>query len=216
MVVQVKICGLCRPEDAAVAWEAGATHVGVILVPGSRREQTVERALEIYGAAGDAQRVGVFADASVARIGEVAEALELDVVQLHGGASPEQVGMVGEAGAWTVWKVLRPRSAGEVSSGLAAYADVVDGILVDGYAAGEKGGSGVLADWSLLGGVRSRLPEGVLFGLAGGLGPENVAAAIRAATPDLVDVSSGVESTLCRKDAGLVAAFVRVARGTNA
>lgn len=215
MVAQVKICGLCRPEDAAVAWEAGATHAGVILVPGSRRAQTLARALEILQAAGDLQRVGVVADSSATGMREAAERLELDVLQLHGSEGPDLVAEVRALGPWKVWKVLRPRTAADLDRGLTRYADVVDGVVVDGYAAGALGGTGTAADWSLLGGVRSSLRRGVLFGLAGGLVPENVEAAIRAATPDLVDVSSGVETALCRKDAERVVAFVRAARGTD-
>lgn len=212
MELRVKICGLCRPQDAAVAAAAGATHVGVILVRESRRAQTLEGAARILVAAPGVARVGVFGDESVPAMVQAAEALELDVVQLHGQEAPGTVGAMREAGSWAVWKALRPRTRAEFERGVAMYGDVVDGFLLDGYDPGAQGGTGVRAPWSVLTRAREVVPPGVLLGLAGGLTPDNVGAAVREVGPDLVDVSSGVEASLCRKDAGLVAAFVAAAR----
>lgn len=214
--MEVKICGVCRPEDAAAAVAAGADIVGVILGAASPRLRDVGAAAEIFAAAGGAARAGVFADAPTAAVIDSARALRLDVVQLHGGESADVAGEVRAAGRWSVWKALRPRTADEFLDGLAAYGPVADGVLVDGWAADALGGTGVAAPWSLLRAVRDRVPRGVRLILAGGLTPANVAHAVVALTPDVVDVSSGVERTVGEKSAEKVRAFIAAARGGRA
>ncbi len=211
-VAKVKICGLCRPEDAAHAVAAGATHVGVVLVPGSRRGQEVERAAEIYAAATGAVRVGVFADEDPDRLVELGEVLGLDVLQLHGDESPGTARRVRDGGPWAVWKAIRPRNRAEYDAGVISFAAAADGVLVDGFSAGARGGTGARAPWSELAGAGEAVPEGLILILAGGLTPANVAEAVARVRPALVDVSSGVESELCRKDPGRVERFIVAAR----
>ncbi|MEJ2185618.1 MAG: phosphoribosylanthranilate isomerase [Gemmatimonadota bacterium] len=209
--MKVKICGLCRAEDAAQAVAAGATHVGVVLVQGSPREQTLEGAAQILASAGGAKRVGVFVDAAPQAVRLAGESLRLDVLQLHGRESPDVVTDLAGAGPWHVWKVVRPRNAAELDEALRVYGNVADGLLVDGYSSAAPGGVGVRFPWEALEAVRDRVPGRLLLGVAGGLGPDTVAEAVRRLSPDLVDVSSGVEAELCRKDPVKVAAFVTAA-----
>lgn len=210
--MKVKICGLCRAEDTAHAVSAGATHVGVVLVPGSAREQTLESAAAVLAPAAGAKRVGVFVDASPEAVRLAGESLRLDVLQLHGGESADRVADLAGAGPWLVWKGVRPRSAAELEEALRIYGPVADGVLVDGYSTVGAGGVGVRFPWEALEAVRDRVPRRLMLGVAGGLGPDTVADAVRRLAPDLVDVSSGVEAELCRKDPVKVAAFVAAAQ----
>lgn len=206
----VKICGVCDPADAAHAVAAGATHVGVVRVPGSLRERTPELVARICAAAEGAKRVGVYVDAATARIVAEAKRFGLDVVQLHGREPPEQVEALLARGL-EVWKVVKPRTAEELLTGARRWGEA-DLLLVEGYSRLGPGGVGARLNWAEVAAGMSRLPSHVRVGVAGGLDPENVAAAVRRLRPALVDVSSGVESLVGRKDPALVTAFVAAAR----
>jgi len=207
-VIQVKICGLCRPEDAAVAGEAGADWIGVILSPGYARSQTLSEAAAIFAAAGGVRRVGVLVDAEPDLIARAIDTLRLDAVQLHGAESPELVATQGAAG--TVWKALRV-SGGEVLPDLIRRYHAAHGLLLEPLVAGAAGGTGARLDWTELAPMRPLL-RAQTFVLAGGLSPDNVAGAIAALDPDIVDVSSGVEAEVGRKSWRRVQEFVQAAR----
>jgi phosphoribosylanthranilate isomerase len=214
-VIAVKICGVCSARDAALVRAAGATHIGVIVgAPGPRRREFAE-ATRIYAAAGPLARVGVFADAARDTVCDLAGRLELDVVQLHGSESLDEVAAIAGAGPWDVWKAIRPLDAVQLEVAIEAWRGEVAALLVDGAAPGALGGTGVRAPWPALATVRARWPLGLSFVLAGGLTPENVAEAVRGIAPDIVDVSSGVEAAVGRKDAERVHAFVVAARAAG-
>lgn len=208
---KVKICGVCEPADASYAVEAGATHVGMIRVPGSRRTRPLELAREVAAAAAGAKAVGVYVNASDPVITEEGAALGLDVIQLHGDEPPERVEALAGAGR-AVWKVVKPRSAADLLTAAARYRSA-DLLLVDGWTARGEGGVGARFPWDEVEDAIAGLPEGTVLGVAGGLTPDNVAEAVRRFRPALVDVSSGVETAVGRKDPGLVRAFVQAARG---
>ncbi len=209
--MRVKICGLCRPGDAALAVRAGADLVGVILTPGFMRSSTVQEAAAILGCAGHARRVGVFVDADDT-ITDIAQKLRLDVLQLHGAESPERVAALRDAGAWRVWKSIHVRNADDVSAAIERYADVAHGLLLDGWSERAAGGTGTSFDWEAVAGIRSLIPHDVECIVGGGLTPDNVAEAASLLLPDVVDVSSGVESGPRRKSAQKMKAFVAAAR----
>ncbi len=213
MSVAAKICGLCRPEDARLASEAGADYLGIILAPGPRRREPDE-ARAIWGDL-SGRRVGVFIDPTAKEVIRLAEELRLDVVQLHGSEDPEFCRLVQEAIAGSVWKAVRLRDEGRLASAAGRYSRAVDGVLLEGWSPEGKGGVGARLDWSRLAAARTRLPSGQQLILAGGLNPGNVAAAIRAVGPDVVDVSSGVEAELGVKDPIAVRAFLREAQRTQ-
>jgi len=209
--MQVKICGVCRPEDAALVAAAGADYIGVILAPGGKRSQSEEAAAAIYAAAASCKRVGVFVDATPAAVETTAARLGLDVVQLHGAETPEDAVALRAAG-WQVWKAIRPRGAAEFLAGVERYAGAVDALLLDGWSGTAPGGTGARFPWAEVGAVRDRLPPGLRLVVAGGLEPGNLAEAIAHLDPDVVDVSSGVESAIGVKDPILVREFVAAAR----
>jgi phosphoribosylanthranilate isomerase len=206
----VKICGVCDPLDAVVAVGAGATHVGVIRVPGSRRTRPKGVAREVCAAATGARKVGVYLDASLATILREAESLGLDVIQLHGREDPERVEALSQHG-YEVWKVLKPVRAEELLREARRY-QAADLLLVEGHSSRGPGGVGARFPWAEIAAATDRLAPGVLIGVGGGLTPDNVAQAVRRFRPALVDVSSGVEGEGCRKDPDRVRAFVESAR----
>ena len=210
-MVAVKICGVCSPEDAALVASLEADYLGVILAPGRSRSRTEAEARSIYAAAEGVRRVGVFVDAASAAVRRSVARLALDVVQLHGGETPQDVADIRSTGC-TVWKAVRVRSATDVEHALEAYAGVADALLLDGWTPAADGGAGVSFAWSEITPLRAQWPPSLRLVAAGGLRADNVAAAIAALTPDVVDVSSGVEAALCAKSPQKVQDFISAAR----
>ena len=206
----VKICGICDPTDAGRAVEAGATHIGVVRVPGSRRTRPAGIARDICAAAAGARKVGVYVDASMATILREAESLGLDVIQLHGSEGPDRVDALTAQG-YEVWKVVKPRRAEDLLTAARRYRSA-DMLLVEGRSERGHGGVGARFPWGEVAAAVDRVPVGTLLGVGGGLTPENVAGAVRRFRPTLVDVSSGVEREVCRKDDERVRAFIAAAR----
>lgn len=206
----VKICGVCDPGDAAMAVEAGASYVGVIRVPGSRRTQAGDRARAIAEAAAGARTVGVYVDATVATIVEEAEALGLDVAQLHGAEPAGRIEDL-QATGLEVWKVLKPETGDQLLREAAAYA-AADLLLIEGRSDRGHGGVGARFSWAALADAVVGLGNETRVGVGGGLDPGNVAEAVRRFRPALVDVSSGVEAELCVKDPERVRSFIDAAK----
>lgn len=211
MTTQVKFCGLVRRPDAELVAASGARYGGVILAPGGRRSVTPGHAATLFADL-PLRRVGVFVDANLAELHAAAATAGLHVLQLHGGESPGFAAELRAEGRWEIWKALRPRSAEEFLHSLDRYAGVVDGLLLDGWSASAPGGTGARFPWEMVAGHRDRVPEGVRLIVAGGLAPDNVAAAISLLRPAVVDVSSGVESAPGVKDAAAISAFAAAAR----
>lgn len=203
-MADIKFCGLTREEDAQFARQCGARYAGVILATGPR-SITPERASRVLDAmctvAGSdgIGRVGVFGPVSGRLLGPMAREVSLDIVQLHG--DPDSA-MVADARAETglpVWAVVR-LSGAELPEGFAELAEAADAVVLDARVAGKLGGTGVPLDWNALANTFRSVTRPDRLVLAGGLTPANVAAAIRALDPDVVDVSSGVESLPGIKD----------------
>jgi phosphoribosylanthranilate isomerase len=212
----VKICSLRQPVHAEYVAEAGADLFGLIFAE-ARRQVTLPVAREIVDEAHRLQSglraVGAFVDHRPDDINLIADAVGLDLVQLH---RPEilaertrierPVLLVIHTGPATTLESVSSAAAAIVESGSS-----LAGIIVDGFKAGSHGGTGTNADWAIAREIASTFP--VL--LAGGLHPENVGQAIDAVGPAGVDVSSGVE-TDGEKDRAKIIAFVREARSAMA
>lgn len=211
MSVLAKVCGVMSPRDAEVVDAAGADFMGVILSPGYSRSVAAGRAAETYAASG-ARRVGVFVDAEPGRVAGLARELGLHVIQLSGSEPPWTVAEIGDAGPWRVWKTIHARAGLSVEHGARRYAEVADGILVDAWDPSRPGGTGRTFAWAGTGGAVRGAIGPATFIAAGGMTPENAVAAIGALSPDILDVSSGVESEPGRKDAGRTRAFVEAVR----
>ena len=210
----VKICGVRQPEHAAAAAAAGADLIGFIFAP-ARRQVTAVTARACIDAARAAApertvlAVGVFVDAPVCEMARIVAEAGVDVLQLHGDEPPESLRQLPVPAV----KVFRPRPGTQPAGVLAEISRYQSspspplGLLVDGYAEGNSGGSGVRADWQLAKEISATLP--ILLG--GGLDSLNVGEAIRQVRPLGVDVSSGVEIEGV-KAADRIEEFIRAAR----
>ncbi len=210
----VKICGLTRVGDAAHAAHTGAAYLGAIMASGPRL-LTLERARAVLGLRRhEVQRVVVFGDQQPDEVIGAVRALDLDIAQLHGTCTADAIHAIRRETGRTVWPVLRVAGT-TLPEGAAALAAAAGAVVLDAHVLGQLGGTGVTLDWSGLqdavGGLRASVP-GVRIILAGGLRPANVIDAIRLLSPDVVDVSSGVESETGVKDPVLVEQFVAAVR----
>ena len=213
--MSVKICGLVRPEDAAVAEAAGAAYLGTILAGGPRLV-TLEQAAAVLGVRrAGIQRAAVFGQQSDEEIVHAARVLDLDIVQLPHAPSVESIARLRGETACTVWPVARV-SGSSLPAEVDDWTAEAGALVLDALVVGQLGGTGVSLDWSGLaeavGAWRHRHPSATLV-LAGGLTPRNVAAAVQLLSPTVVDVSSGVECAPGEKDATLVHHFVQAAHG---
>jgi phosphoribosylanthranilate isomerase len=206
--LKTKICGVCRADDASRIHVAGADYIGVILAKKGARQQSVEAAKQVFAAAGDLLRVGVFADQSVDDVCDAVIVLDLDVVQLHGSEDTQLINEIESSVDVAIWKSVSLQHAGDLERAIDEYADHVDGLLLDA----KSGGSGHTFDWSLAANARAWLPQNVELIVAGGLTPENVKEVVAYLKPDIVDVASGVERNVCEKEADLIQAFIRNAK----
>jgi phosphoribosylanthranilate isomerase len=206
VTVEIKFCGLARPEDAAFAVALGAAYTGVIFAGGPRM-LTPERAnVVLRDVPSSVRRVGVFANQSPADIARIVDACGLDVVQLHNAADPERVTAVRSVVSAHIWPVVRV-SGTELPPIVRELLPLADGVLLDAFVPGALGGTGVSLPWPALARALQRIRGTVPIILAGGLRAENVAEAIAALAPDVVDVSSGVESAPGIKDHERMRAF---------
>jgi phosphoribosylanthranilate isomerase len=206
-MVELKFCGLTRPEDAAHAAALGARYVGVVFAE-SLRQVTDADAMRVLGPIPlTISRVGVFGDTKPEQIAERAQRLELDVIQLHGDPKPRVITRVRRTWRGQVWAVQRLTDA-TIPPAAADLFDAADGVLLDAKVSGQLGGTGVALPWDELADklapYRSHRAKLIV---AGGLTPENVGRAIAALKPDVVDVSSGVEADIGIKDHEKMRAF---------
>lgn len=207
---RIKICGINKPAPAITAVNAGADYIGLVFVEKSPRCVTLEQAKAIVDALPEdsAEVVGLFVDRDPQEIKLIAKKARLSVVQLHGH---EPITILDKLEGLTVWKAL-PFDEDLIERAKPWDDDPrVDAILIDTPPTGGlTGGSGVAFDWSALAKRVNELSTPVI--LAGGLNPANVAEAIRTVKPDIVDVSSGVESSRGVKNVGLIKAFCEAVR----
>lgn len=210
MRVETKICGITRPEDAAHAVAHGASRLGVVFAWGPR-VVTVDRAREIVDAAGQVPVIGVVSgDATTSHLLSLASAAGLQGLQLHGASSANTARTLATAGL-EVWRVAALGTDATLEEVVAQSSVGADVVLLEPLVAGPSGGRGVPLDLGLALGARELL-AGRRVGLAGGLTPESVAAAIRFVGPDIVDVSSGVEDATGIKSPERVARFLEAVR----
>ncbi|CAN5729036.1 phosphoribosylanthranilate isomerase [soil metagenome] len=203
---QVKICGLTRPDDARLAADLGADHVGVILVPGTPRARTTEQARDIGRAAGR-PLVIVMANRSAEEAARLAHDSGAAAIQLHGEESPETLARIRELGSWELWKAVRVRSGQSILPEARRWAGFADLLLLDGWHPTQLGGSGTAFPWEALEAIRAAWPANLRLGVAGGLRPDTVGEAAERLRPHLLDVSSGVEARPGAKDPGRLREF---------
>ena len=201
-MVKVKICGITELDDALHALDCGADALGFVYYERSPRAITRKRAQAIIAELPPfVTVVGLFVNEDPSIVREIADDCNLDVIQYHGDESPEIVRMAPRRAI----RALRIRESDTLDE-INRYP--ASGLLLDAWVTGAFGGTGVLCNWELAAEIAKKRP--VI--LAGGLTPENVAAAIQTVHPYDVDVSSGVEEAPGRKDQKKVAAFIKAAK----
>ncbi|MGW8222922.1 MAG: phosphoribosylanthranilate isomerase [Syntrophobacteria bacterium] len=199
MTVRIKICGITNKEDALAAAHLGADALGFVFAP-SPRKISAESAREIIKVLPPfVQTVGVFVDEDPERVSSMAARCGLDILQLHGSESVDYCSSFDRR----VIKAVRLQSRDELKN-LSKYVNVVDALLLDTYVPNKPGGTGITFDWKLA--VEARRYGRIV--LAGGLNPENVAAAISMVKPYAVDASSGLEKRPGVKDHKKMAQFM--------
>jgi phosphoribosylanthranilate isomerase len=191
MIVKLKICGITNLPDAIAATEAGADYLGFIFHPASPRYITPSAAKAIIQKLPrHIMKVGVFVNLPADEIIQIMQDLTLDIAQLHGEESPNYAGIIG---CERVWKAMALNSSADINSAINFPASA---ILADAITPEQRGGSGKKCDWQ----QAAKLAEQVKLVLAGGINPENIAAAITTVKPFAIDVCSGVEATPGIKD----------------
>jgi phosphoribosylanthranilate isomerase len=203
--VKVKICGITNWVDARRAVAEGAELLGFNFYAGSPRYVEPAKAQRIVRRLPKRiSVVGVFVNENEQTMLEIAREVGLDTLQLHGDETPAMVARLKRS--FPVIKAIRVKqslAAGQLRTYKAATA-----LLLDGFDAHRRGGTGKTFDWEI---ARRAKKYGRVF-LAGGLTPENVAEAIRAARPYAVDVCSGVEARPGKKDPARVKQLMRATK----
>ncbi len=203
--VKVKICGITNWVDARRAVAEGAELLGFNFYAGSPRYVEPAKAKRIVSRLPKRiSVVGVFVNESEQTMLEIARTVGLDALQLHGDETPAMVARLKRS--FPVIKAIRVKQSlavGQLQTYKAATA-----LLLDGFDTHRRGGTGKTFDWEI---ARRAKKYGRVF-LAGGLTPENVGEAIRAARPYAVDVCSGVEARPGKKDPARVKNLMRAAK----
>lgn len=203
---RIKFCGITRAEDAAVAADLGVDAIGLVFVPGSKRQVDLAGAEAILARLpAFVASVALFMDAAEAEVQACLRRLPFDLLQFHGSEAPEYCASFGRP--WL--KALPMGEDMHLQSTMDRYARA-RAILLDAHRPGEQGGLGEVFDWR-------RIPAEVAgrIVLAGGLDPANVAAAVRQVGPYAVDVSSGIESAPGRKCPRRMELFIKEVQGAG-
>lgn len=210
MHVRVKFCGLTRADDVEAAVALGCDYVGVIFA-GGPRNRTLGQASSIFRNTGSARRVGVFGTPHATELNHYVSTVPLSIAQLHGDPSVRAVMAARAIGVGEVWSVV-PVVDGALGDDAEELFQCADAVVLDTKGVNGLGGTGRSFDWAAAAAALSRVERQARLVVAGGLTPDNVADAIAHLRPDVVDVSSGVESAPGVKDPILMSRFVEAVR----
>ena len=194
MTVEVKICGLDRPETVDGAVDAGAEMLGFVFYPPSPRNLTASAASRLTNRVpAGVKRVGLFVDPTDEMITTVLNQNVLDLIQLHGNEPPERVTEIKGITSLKVIKALKITDIRDLKY-VSVYQGVAEWLMFDALAPKDMkralpGGNALSFDWNIL--ARANIPTPWI--LAGGLNLENVKEALSISGAKVVDVSSGVE-----------------------
>jgi phosphoribosylanthranilate isomerase len=201
---RVKFCGVTRPADAEAAVRLGADAIGLVLAPGSPRfieaaqAAIIRRRLPPF-----VQAVALFRNAGADVVRRALDEVQPDLLQFHGDEAPAFCASFGRP----YLRAVPMRDGADLADWERRFAGAA-ALLLDAHGPGQAGGQGRAFDWS---GIRASRP----FVLAGGLDAGNVAAAIHAARPYAVDVSSGIEQAPGVKDESKMRRFIEAVRNAD-
>lgn len=209
-MTEVKVCGITRREDAEAAAELGAWALGMIFWPGSPRACPPAVAEEVGQALKrSTELAGVFVNATLDEVAQLADRCSLTLLQLHGDEGPAYCQEAARRTGCKVMKAVQVRDAASVD-GLRAFR--TDFHLLDAHLAGHRGGTGQSFNWDL---ARRNRGSATPLVLSGGLTPENVGEAIAAVHPWGVDSASGTEASPGVKDPARLKAFFRAVEAAD-
>ncbi|GAA0329130.1 phosphoribosylanthranilate isomerase [Bacillus carboniphilus] len=198
--MKVKICGITDIQTARAAVQSGADAIGFVFAE-SKRKVDIDTAVRISEQVPpQVLKVGVFVNETIEKMEEIAEQCHLDFLQLHGDETPE----VCKKLRYPIIKAFGIQSKEDLEE-VKKYP--VDYVLLDSPKGKYRGGNGITFDWNML--KNTCLPQKVV--VAGGLHEDNVLDMIQKVSPDMVDVSSGVE-TDGKKDTVKIQRFIEKVR----
>lgn len=204
----LKICGLRQPDQAAAIAAMGVAAIGVIAVRTSPRFVPPKQRAELFAAAKSSRPaclgVLVVADPQPAELEWLGCGQGHDILQLHGEESAQRCHQLRQSLGVKVWKALRLRERTDLTRA-ALYANHVDGLLLDAWAADQLGGTGQRLPLEWLQGFKPAVP----WWLAGGIASHALPGILCRVHPDGLDVSSAVEKSPGDKDLERVAELVR-------
>ena len=211
MTGQVKLCGLTRAEDVQSAIRYGADYLGFIVEAASKRRLAISQAARLAAPAqGIIARVAVTVNAGDDVLAQIMAEMSPDYIQCHGDETPQRVAEIARKFSVKTIKACAV-AVDEDMKTAEAYSGAADLILFDAKPpAGSdvRGGHGLKIDWDII--RRAPLPKRYM--LAGGLTPQNIAAAAAATRAPIFDVSSGVEASAGIKDAQKIEAFINAVK----
>ena len=188
---RVKFCGLTRAGDVRLACELGVDALGFVLAPDSPRRLSMAELAGLRAAVSPlVDVVALFMNPHASEVLDAIRRLRPTLLQFHGG---EDDAFCRSFGLPFLKSLAMAAGADDALQASRRYPSAL-AFLLDGHGPGQPGGGGQSFDWST-----APRPARPVF-LAGGLGPGNVAEAIRTVRPYAVDVSSGIESAPGRKD----------------
>lgn len=207
MTVKVKICGITNIEDARASVNSGCDALGFVFYRKSPRYITPQKASQIIKILPHrVLTIGVFVNADEERIRHIARLCHLDMLQFHGGESPD---FCLRFKGYKIIKAFRIKGRFPLKNILKyntfAY-------LFDAFRKDRPGGTGKIFNWKFLEGV-DKLKQPVF--LSGGLNAANVKAAISVVRPDWVDVSSSLEKNAGKKDYLKIYQFMKAVKGKH-
>ena len=180
----IKLCGIRRHEDVLIVNYYLPDFIGMILTSGFKRTVDMDTAAELSKKLDKRiKKVGVFVNEPADNVKAAAERLGLDVIQLHGNEDREYIRSL--EGICEIWKAVRVRSSEDIYRGEELGCDM---LLLDSFVKNTVGGTGVTADWNIIQNTDISLP----YFLAGGIGEDNIAAALKI-SPN-IDLSGSVET----------------------
>ena len=202
-IPSLKICGVTRLADAERLAKLKVAALGLNFWPSSKRYCSPENASTISShVAGDILRVGVFVNNSLPLAIELIDECLIDIVQLHGDETEEDILFFIEQGI----PVIKAVSADKLPNYKLPCRNFA--LLIDTPAGKDYGGTGKTFDWSIAGDFVQNYPK-IPTLLAGGINPTNAAEALAKVKPAALDIASGAESSPGNKDFGKIQALMK-------
>jgi phosphoribosylanthranilate isomerase len=215
-MVKVKICGLMEPEDVKEMCKAGVDMIGVIVDAPSRRSVTSVRAMKIFALVPKSVlKVAVIVNKNVDDAVRIVHELNPNYLQTNSSLSATELKEIKDVTGVKIMAVVgvppRVEDPRDIITRAQKISKIADFVLIDTEHGGAGGGTGLVHDWNVSRSVRETIDRPLI--LAGGLNPNNVRAAIELVKPYGVDVASGVESAVGKKDQNLVGKFIQASKG---